>query len=296
MNEIVKDFIDSIVKILDHTLFSVGGNPFNLGTLFFIFFSSILLFSGSYIIKRYLTKRFVKSNIVEQGITEPVINFARYIMILIGIIVILQTAGINLSTLSFLVGALGIGIGFGLQNITSNFISGLIILFEKPIKLGDRVELENITGNIIKISSRSTTIQTNDNIHVIVPNSAFIDSKVINWSHNDSQVRFNFPVGVSYNEDPEKIKQLLLEVAEENPGVLKTPKPDVLFQEFNDSSLDFILRIWTVEYTNTPLVLKSQLYYSIFEKFKVHHVEIPFPQRDIHIKSGLKEFWEKLKE
>jgi small-conductance mechanosensitive channel len=296
MNEIVKDFIDSIVKILDHTLFSVGGNPFNLGTLFFIFFSSILLFYGSYIIKRYLTKRFVKSNIVEQGITEPVINFARYIMILIGIIVILQTAGINLSTLSFLVGALGIGIGFGLQNITSNFISGLIILFEKPIKLGDRVELENITGNIIKISSRSTTIQTNDNIHVIVPNSAFIDSKVINWSHNDSQVRFNFPVGVSYNEDPEKIKQLLLEVAEENPGVLKTPKPDVLFQEFNDSSLDFILRIWTVEYTNTPLVLKSQLYYSIFEKFKVHHVEIPFPQRDIHIKSGLKEFWEKLKE
>ena len=132
---------------------------------------------------------------------------------------------------------------------------------------------------------RSTTVVTNDNISVIVPNSEFISSTVVNWSHTDRNVRFIIPVGVSYKADPEKVKKILLEVAENEDGVLQSPKPDVLFDEFADSSLNFILRIWTSTYITTPGILKSKLYFDIFKKFKESGIEIPFPQRDVHVKS-----------
>jgi small-conductance mechanosensitive channel len=202
----------------------------------------------------------------------------------------LQNSNVDLSALGILAGAIGVGIGFGLQNITNNFISGLIILFERPIKVGDRIEVNEVYGDVVKISPRSTMILTNDNISIIVPNSQFIDSAVINWSHNDRNIRFNIPVGVSYKEDPQKIKKILLEVAEENNGVLRHPEPDVLFDQYNDSSIDFILRIWTSEYISRPKVLKSQLYYEIFRRFREENVEIPYPQRDLHIRSGLENF------
>ncbi|HET55566.1 MAG TPA: mechanosensitive ion channel [Ignavibacteria bacterium] len=127
-------------------------------------------------------------------------------------------------------------------------------------------------------------IITNDNISIIVPNSEFISSTVINWSHSDRNVRFNFPVGVSYKDDPEKIKQILIEVADSNLGVLKNPKADVLFTDYTDSALVFTLCVWTTEYIVKPGVLKSQLYFEIFRRFKEEGVEIPFPQRDLHIK------------
>ncbi|MDX9821596.1 MAG: mechanosensitive ion channel, partial [Syntrophales bacterium] len=127
---------------------------------------------------------------------------------------------------------------------------------------------------------------TNDNISIIVPNSEFVSSTVINWSHTDRNVRFNFPVGVSYKEKPEQIRRILLEVAAENGAVLKQPPPDVLFSEYAESALIFTLRVWTSDYSDRPGVLKSQLYYSIHEKFKDYGVEIPYPQRDIHIKDG----------
>ncbi|MDO8899569.1 MAG: mechanosensitive ion channel, partial [Bacteroidales bacterium] len=130
---------------------------------------------------------------------------------------------------------------------------------------------------------------TNDNIAVIVPNSDLVNNRVINWSHTNRDIRLNFPVGVSYKEDPEIIRKLLIEVADSNTGVLQKPKPDVLFDSFGDSSLNFMLRVWTAEYSDMPKVLKSQLYYAIFKKFKENNIEIPFPQRDIHLKSGFEE-------
>jgi len=159
-------------------------------------------------------------------------------------------------------------------------------LFERPIKVGDRIEIDDLAGNIVQISARATTIITNDNIAVIVPNSDFINSRVINWSHNNKNVRLNFAVGVSYKEDPKWIRKLLLEVVADNSGVLNSPEPYVLFEAYGDSSLNFILQVWTSTYTDRPNLLKSELYYEIFEKFKNNNVEIPFPQRDIHLKSG----------
>jgi small-conductance mechanosensitive channel len=177
-------------------------------------------------------------------------------------------------------------VGFGLQNITGNFFSGLIILVERPIKVGDRIEVGSVSGDVARISLRATTIITNDNIAIIVPNSDFINSRVTNWSYTDRDVRFKYRVGVSYKSDPDLVRRVLLEVAAGHPGVLKLPAADVLLQEFGDSALNFELRVWTREYTTRPGVLQSELNYEIVKALKAHAIEIPFPQRDVHIRSG----------
>ncbi|MFO7575074.1 MAG: mechanosensitive ion channel [Bacteroidales bacterium] len=280
------EFIEWLKSIWGRALFSMGGTTFTVQTLIVLSFSLFLLLYLSSKLKKLLIIRVFPRYGIGHGVGQSIAAIIRYVIVIIGLVIIVQASGIDLSALGILMGALGIGIGFGLQNITNNFISGIIILFERPIKIGDRVEVGDIAGDIVKISARATTLITNDNIAVVVPNSDFINSTVINWSLNDRNVRFNFPVGVAYKEDPAKIKKLLIEVAKANPGVHNHPAPDVLFDEYGDSSLNFILRVWTNEYSNKPKVLKSQLYYAIFEAFREHGVEIPFPQRDVYLKSG----------
>jgi small-conductance mechanosensitive channel len=284
--ETISLVFEHIKNIWNAELFSAGQNVFTLGSISMLIISVVLLFFITGRFYRLLLHRIFPRYNLDPAASLSMATITRYVILVIGFVIIFQTTGINLSALGILFGALGIGIGFGLQNITSNFISGIIILFEKPVKIGDRVELGSIVGNIEKISARATTIINNDNIAVVVPNSEFINNQVINWSLNDRKVRFNYPVGVSYKEDPNRIKRLLLEVALANRGVLRNPPPDVLFEDFGDSSLDFNLRVWTDEYSDRPKVLKSQLYYAVFEKFREHGVEIPFPQRDLHLRSG----------
>jgi len=273
--------------------FSLGESPFTTKTFLLLIFSLFLLFYLSAKIRKILVNRIFPRYGLEIGISQSIATILRYVLIIIGLIIIFQTIGIDLSAIGLLIGALGVGIGFGLQNITNNFISGLIILFERPIKVGDRIEIDDLAGNIVDISARATTIITNDNIAVIVPNSDFINNRVINWSHNNKEVRLNFPVGVSYNEDPEKIRKLLTEVVNENHGVLSSPEPYIRFEGFGDSSLNFDVLVWTSEYIDRPKILRSELYYEIFAKFKENNIEIPFPQRDIHLKSGFETIVEK---
>ncbi|MEM8565235.1 MAG: mechanosensitive ion channel domain-containing protein [Bacteroidota bacterium] len=289
------EFFKEFGHLFTTKLFTLGGSEISLLTILYLVLAivALIFFSGKF--SRLFARTILARYSNNTGTIQSIATITRYLILTIGFLVIIQTAGIDLSALSILAGALGVGIGFGLQNITNNFISGIIILFEQPIKVGDRIEVGPIKGDVTKISARATTVLTNDNISLIVPNSEFISSTVINWSHNDRNVSFRFPVGVSYKEDPKIIKKLLLEVAEENNGVLKKPAPDVLFDEFGDSSLNFILRVWTTDYTNRPNILKSQLYYAIFKKFRESNIEIPFPQRDLHIRSGL-EFSEHHKE
>lgn len=280
------EFIEWLKTSWNIELFHLGDSPFTTKTFVLLIVSLFLLFYISSKIRKVLVKRVFPRYNLEVGVSQSMATIVRYVLIIIGLVIIFQTTGIDLSVIGLMVGALGVGIGFGLQSITNNFISGLIILFERPIKVGDRIELDDLAGNIVEISARATTIITNDNIVVIVPNSDFINTRVINWSHNNKQVRLNFPVGVSYNEDPEKIKKLLLEVANGNPGILKSPEPYILFEGYGDSSLNFLVMVWTSEYIDRPRILRSEMYYKIFSTFKEHNVEIPFPQRDIHIKSG----------
>jgi small-conductance mechanosensitive channel len=263
-------------------------HPLTLFALFrVIFFLTLLVFLTTKL-KGVFVKQILSRYSDDVGVSESIGTIIQYVAVLVGGLIIVQST-INLGSLNVLAGALGVGIGFGLQNIANNFISGLIILFERPIKVGDRIEVGNISGDVVKVAARATTVNTNDNISIIIPNSEFISQKVINWSHNDRSIRFHVPVGVSYKEDPAKIKSILMDVAEKHPDVLQKPAPEVLFIEYGDSSINFDLMVWTSTYITRPIILKSQLYYLIFEKFKEHGVEIPFPQRDIHIKSGFKQ-------
>lgn len=279
----VKFFWEQVRFVLNFPLVNLGTVPITLWTLIYMLVLIVLLFFLTARIRNWVSEGLLARRKVDIGVRQTVGSIVRYVILFLGFIIILQTAGINLSALAIFSGAIGLGIGFGLQNITSNFVSGLIILFERPIRIGDRVEVGEIQGEVVKISARATTVITNDNIAVIVPNSEFVSSKVINWSIPNPNVRFSFPVGVAYNSDPEKVRRLLLEIAHSHPGVLKEPASDVLFQEFGENALHFVLRIWTRDYTHRPSVLRSDLNFQILQKFREQDIEIPFPKPNVVI-------------
>jgi small-conductance mechanosensitive channel len=286
----ITDFATALRGILNFSLFQLGDTQITLWTLLYITVLITLLVVFSGYLKRWLARSLLAVADVEIGARQAVASIFRYAVIGLGLVIIVQSAGVDLSALTLLAGAAGLGIGFGLQNIINNFVSGLIILFERPIKVGDRVDVGAVHGDVVNVSARATTIVTNDNIAIIVPNSEFISTRVTNWSYTDRDVRFDIPVGVSYSSDPEQVTQLLLEVASQHSGVLAHPKPNVLFEEFGDSSLNFTLLVWTTQYAARPRVLRSELNYAIAKIFRENNVEIPFPQRDLHVRSGLEHF------
>ncbi len=206
-------------------------------------------------------------------------------MFLVGLVIGLQSAGVDLSSLVVVGGAVSVGVGFGLQTVPNNFISGLILLVERPIKLGDRVEVGEINGDVVRIAARSTWVRTNDNVVIVVPNSEFVSNRITNWTANDRQVRSSVPVGVSYGSNPEEVRDVLIKVAQDHPDVLDQPDPEVRFVAFGDSSLDFELRVWTNKRVQTPKTLTSEGLFSILRPFRERGIEIPFPQRDVHLKS-----------
>jgi small-conductance mechanosensitive channel len=223
---------------------------------------------------------------IDKGTQYTLSRISHYTIMVIGLIVAFQFIGIDLSGLAVIVGLLSVGIGFGLQNITSNFIAGLILLIERPIKIGDRVTIGNTEGDVIAINIRSTTIRSLNNISIIVPNSEFVSSQVVNWSHGDPKVRLVVQVGVSYNSDLDLVMRSLREVAGESPSVLENPKAEVFLSNFGDSSWNMELRVW-LEDPNSYYQVRSEINCSIVRKFKQYGVEIPFPQRDIHVRSPL---------
>lgn len=278
--------LERIITIVSFPIFKMGETEITVLALlqFLVLLLLLMYFTGR--LKKVLVERVLTRTKLDLGARLAVGSITRYISLLIGLLVILQSVGINLTTLNVIAGAVGIGVGFGLQNIASNFISGLIILFERPIKIGDRIVVGDVEGDVIEIGARSTTVVTNNNIAIIVPNSNFITEPVVNWKYTDAKVRFEIPVGVSYGSDVRLVEKLLLEVASENPDVLENPAPDVCFREFGNSSLNFILRVWNKNQVHRKLVLFSSLNFAIFDKFQRHGIEIPFPQRDLHIRSG----------
>lgn len=284
--EQISEFVDTLRDALNYSLFQLGDTAVTLWTLVYVSVLLTLLVFVSGQLKRWVARSLAAVGDLGIGMRQSIATIVRYVVIAIGLIIIIQSAGIDLSTLTVLAGAAGLGIGFGLQNIINNFVSGLIILFERPIKVGDRVDVGSVHGDVVNISARATTIVTNENIAIIVPNADFISSKVTNWSYTDRNVRFDIPVGVSYRSDPEVVTRLLLEVANGHQGVLRTPPPGVLFVEFGDSSLNFTLQVWTAEYSAKPRILRSELNYAIARIFKENAIEIPFPQRDLHLRSG----------
>lgn len=242
-----------------------------------LFFTRILAKTFRYLLKE---KLLIKSGL-ERGIQESITNLTMYVVWGMGILIALHAVGFNTAALAVVLGAMGIGLGFGLQNIFSNFISGIILLFERPIQAGDDIEINGLWATVQKINVRATVVQTYDNASIIIPNSEFISSQVTNWSFKDRRLRRKITIGVAYGSDTLLVRDTLLEIAANTPKVLKRPAPDVVFSDFGDSALIFMLRFWTT--LDGFLATESEIRYEIDRVFNEKQINIAFPQRDIHV-------------
>ncbi|MEL7241078.1 MAG: mechanosensitive ion channel domain-containing protein [Cyanobacteria bacterium J06641_2] len=246
-------------------------------------FLGLIIAAGA--VTNILRSRILRVLRISRGAQEVIAIVFKYTLIGVGSVVLLQIFGVDLSSLAILASALGVGIGFGFQDIAKNFGSGLILLFERPIQVGDFIEVGNYMGTVESIGARSVTIRTLDRVSIIVPNSRFLESEVINWSHHNPVSRIHVPVGVSYSADVKEVKKALLEAGKSHPDVLSVPQPQVFFSGFGDSSLDFKLFVWINKPSN-QVSIKSDLCFRIETALKEHDIEIPFPQRDLHLRTG----------
>jgi small-conductance mechanosensitive channel len=230
-----------------------------------------------------LKDRILDKRSLERGLKDSILTITTYLSWGLGLIMALGSLGVNATSLAVIFGALSIGIGFGLQNIFNNFISGLILLFERPIQVGDYVEVGGLWAEVKKINVRATVVQTFDNASVIIPNSEFVSQQVTNWSFKDKRMRRNLDIGVAYGSDIGLVQKTLLDIVQETHGVLKYPRPDVLFIDHGDSALIFRLRIWVQvdDYWTVP----SQIRCDIDQRFREQKIEIAFPQRDLHFRT-----------
>lgn len=279
------EVLDLISQIFEFALFEINQTPITILSIVMFFLVLVVFIFSSILIRRFVLNPIFERMEIESGLRFTMTRTIHYVVMTIGIVVSFQFIGIDLSGLAVIFGLLSVGIGFGLQNIASNFISGLILLFERPIQIGDRVTVGDTEGDVEAINIRSTMIRSLNNISIIVPNSEFISGRVTNWSHGDTKIRVFVAVGVSYNSDLEMVVNTLKEIANNHPKVLKTPEVDVLLTSFGDSAWNMTLRIWIME-PQEHYEVTSEINMEIVRKFRERNIEIPFPQRDIHIKSG----------
>lgn len=271
-------------------IYSVLAKPVSIGSwevsFLHIVFSVIALFITNAIAvtwRQFFQEVILKESGIDIGIQDSVSTLSYYVIWFIGILLSLNLFGISMKSVTLIFGALGIGLGFGLQNIFNNFISGIILLFERPIQVGDDLEIDGVWATVKKINVRSTVVQTYDNATLIIPNSEFVSAKVVNWSFKDKRIRRVIEVGVAYGSDIELVKKTLLDAAHTTPRILKIPKPDIHFTSFGDSALIFKLRIWTkVDYF---MAVETETRFKIDQLFRENNIEISFPQRDLHIRS-----------
>jgi len=264
--------------------FSIGSWRANVGVIL----AAILCLYGALLISRAVQGIFTEAVFprrgVERGAQLSMARLVHYAILLVGFLVALGILGVNFTNITIIGGALGVGIGFGLQTIVNNFVSGLILLFERPVRVGDYVEVEGVWAEIKKIGLRATIVETFDRADMVIPNSDLISNRVTNWTRTNRMVRLRIPVGVAYGSDVALVMKILLDCAQDNPSVMSSPEPQALFRGFGDSSLDFELRVFLFNIDHR-LIVHSELLQDIDEQFRLNGVEIPFPQRDLHLRS-----------
>lgn len=275
---------------LDQPLFSSESFTLTIGQVLAFLLVLVLTWLVSKMIRNALN-RFAKAN---HSMTNAHVytlgRFVHYAILVVGFVFALSFIGIDFSKLAIVAGALGIGIGLGLQNIVNNFVSGLVILMEKSLKVGDFIELQsNLCGEVIEVNMRSTLIRTNDNVDILVPNAELIGGMVTNWTLEENIRRFRIPFGVAYGSDKEQVKKAALEAADKVAYTLKVPgrEPQVWMTGFGDSSLDFVLGVWVSPgQVKRPTALASDYLWALDDALRKYAIEIPFPQRDLHLRSG----------
>lgn len=272
--------------MVNRTLFTIKETPITLTSIFIFVLFIWLIFVLSRASRRVLARWLAKSSGMAPHTQYTLTRITQYLIVLVGGIIAFQFVGIDFSGLAVIFGLLSVGIGFGLQNLASNFISGLILLIEQPIKVGDRVTVGDIEGDVEEINIRSTTVRSLNSISIIVPNANFISETVVNWSHGDPRVKLDLSVGVSYNSDPDAVVRSVREVLAEHPDVIEDPEPEIFLREFGDSSWNIQLWFW-IPHASIGRRVRSDVNWAIVTKFRANGVEIPYPQRDLHLRSPL---------
>ena len=272
--------------VLDYRLFRIGDTSVTAASLV----AAIVVLVATYVVAR-LARKLVSDRLLARthlsvGVRYMLGRFTGYTVFVLGTLMALQTVGIRATTLTAFGAALGVGIGFGLQDIVKNFVAGLVILIERPFQVGDRIEIDGLTADVSEIRSRATLLKTNDDIHMIVPNSRFMTDTIVNRSYGRQRVRYSVSVGVGYRSAPREVEAALLDAAARSESVLRDPPPKVWFSRFGDSSLDFQLLCWTERLLHREASFQSELNYLIHEELTRRNIEIPFPQRDLHIRTA----------
>jgi small-conductance mechanosensitive channel len=270
----MREYLNPVIDLLNYQLFNLGHAQITpLSIIYLLLLTGLLLFVTRRL-RDLLVVRLLGRTQLKPGARQAIGTISRYLMLLIGFVLILQTVGIDLTAFNVLAGAVGIGIGLGLQNIANNFISGLIILLERPIQIGDRIDISGVTGKVVSIGARSTRILTNDNIAIIVPNSKFVTENVVNWSYENETVRFKIPIVVAHESNIHDVERLMIEAAKEDTDVSETPPPSVRFIKIDDEGMYFELRAWSKTRLHSPAVLKSDLMFSIVDKLCENHIRL----------------------
>ncbi len=272
-------------RILDFHLFRLSGTEVTVANV--LLFAAILFVTwlAARVARRVIAERILARTGLPVGARYALGRVLAYVIFAVGGMLALNTVGINATSLAAFGAALGVGLGFGLQDIVKNFVAGIIVLLERPISIGDRIAIDRVTGDVAEIRTRSTVIRTNDDVYLIVPNSKFITDTVTNWSYRSNRIRFRVPVGVAYASNPREVEAALLEAARRVPSALPDPRPAVYFKGFGDFTLDFELLCWTEQGLHKRPSFVSDVNYAIWEELGKRSIEIPSPQRDIRIRS-----------
>ncbi len=274
---------DVATAVLTHQ-FRFGQISVTLGGVLLFLFSVWLAFWAAKTVRLVLQDEILPKVSLPRGVANSVSSLTYYAMVVLGLMVALAAAGFEVSQLAIVIGALSVGIGFGLQNVVNNFVSGLILMFERPIQPGDVVEVTGTSGKVREIGMRATTLTTFEGADVVVPNGALLNEKLINWTLSDMDRRIDVNVGVAYGSDPKRVLELLMEVTRSTPGIAELPAPAVLFVGFGASSLDFSIRSWTNNFGDW-VKIRSDLHVRVYEALQQDGIEIPFPQQDLHLRS-----------
>jgi len=272
---------------LDVTLIDTAGVVLTVGQVLL----ALLVFVGGLLVVR-IVERLVTGRMRRSEIGLDMMQLVRrllfYGLMVMVILAVLAILGIPLTAFAFVSGAIAIGVGFGAQNIINNFISGWILMGERPIRIGDYIELEDVRGRVEAINNRSTRIRRTDGVHLLVPNSALLETTVVNWTLRDDRSRSSVRVGVAYGSPARQVHDLMLEVCRQHPEVMAEPEPEVFFQDFGDSALIFEAYFWLLATSERGRrLVRSDLRFAIDEQFAEHGIVVAFPQRDLHVDGSL---------
>lgn len=262
----------------------LGGQKRSLGLMMTGAIVFYCIFLGSWLLQDLIASGMFIGQHVEWGVRVSIARLINYFLLFAGLLLVIWILGFDFTKLVIVISALGVGIGFGLQSIVNNFISGLILLFERPIRVGDSLEINGMWVEVKKIGLRSTTVRSVEEADLIIPNAELVNNSVTNWTLSNRRVRVKIPVGVAYKSDVSLVMETLLLCSRQNRKVVETPAPQVLFISFGESALNFELRVWVAN-TDDRLEVCSDLHKEIDRRFREAKIEIAYPQRDIHLKS-----------